>query len=292
MNDAPDRHGKRERERGEREADRAEEPLTSKERDQASEHRRLSAPTVYAIVRREGEEELRRPLQSLWWSGIAAGIGISSSVLAEGVLHHTFLDHPNRTAIENLGYTVGFVLVIISRLQLFTENTISVILPLLSEPNLKKLWLMARLWSVVLAANLVGTLFTALITIYVGTAPPVHTAAMLEVSRHFAETAPSDALFYGIPAGFYMAAIVWMLPSARGMEVLVIVLFTYLIAMGEFTHVIAGSTEAFLLLLSGEIGLYTTTVELLLPALVGNILGGTGLFALLAYGQVRGEIGK
>ena len=288
MNDASGRRG--EREEDERQADRAEEPLTRHERDKASEHRRLSALTVYAVVRREGEEELRRPIQSLWWSGIAAGIAISTSILAEGVLHKTFLDHPYRTAIENLGYTLGFVLVIISRLQLFTENTITVILPLLSEPALKKLWLTARLWSVVFVANLVGTLFTALITVKVGTTTPEHTAAMLEISRHFADTTPMNALLYGIPAGFYVAAIVWMLPSAKGLEVPVIVLFTYLIAMGEFTHVIAGSTEIFLLVLEGELAVGPAVLGLLLPALAGNIIGGTGLFALLAYGQVRDEM--
>ena len=279
-----------ERERDEREADRAEEPLTRRERGQAAQHRRLSAVTVYSIIRREGEEELHRPIQSLWWSGIAAGIGISSSVLTEAVLHQTFLEHPYRTAIENLGYTVGFVLVIISRLQLFTENTITVILPLLSEPTLRKLWQTARLWSIVFVANLIGTLFTALITLHLGTTSPEHTAAMLEVSRHFAEVRPLDALLYGIPAGFYLAAIVWMLPSSKGFELLVIVLFTYLIAAGEFTHVIAGSTEVFLLVLNGELGVGSALGGLLLPALVGNIIGGTGLFALLAYGQVRGEI--
>lgn len=293
MSDTPHRPGgqrRDERERSEREAARAEEPLTRHERDQAAEHRRLSAVTVYSIIRREGEEELGRPVQSLWWSGIAAGIGISSSVLAEAVLHNAFLESPYRTPIENLGYTVGFVLVIVSRLQLFTENTITVILPLFSEPTLRKLWQTARLWSTVFAANMVGTFFLAVITIHVGTTSPEHTEAMLEVSRHFAHTTPSDALLYGIPAGFYLAAIVWMLPSAKGTEVLVIVIFTYLIAAGGFTHVIAGSTEVFLLLLAGELGIASALFGLLLPALAGNILGGTGLFALLAYAQVRGEI--
>ena len=292
MKDTPERRGHRrdEREQTEREAARAEEPLTHQERGQAAEHRRLSAVTVYSIIRREGEEELSRPVQSLWWSGIAAGIGISTSVLAEGVLHNAFAGSPYRTAIENLGYTVGFVLVIISRLQLFTENTITVILPLFSEPTLGKLWQTARLWSIVFVANIVGTFFLAVITIHVGTTTPEHTEAMLEISRHFADISPSDALFYGIPAGFYVAAIVWMLPSARGTEIFVIMVFTYLIAAGGFTHVIAGSTEVFLLLLAGELGVSAAVFGLLLPALAGNILGGTGLFALLAYAQVRGEI--
>ena len=114
---------------------------------------------------------------------------------------------------------------------------------------------------------------------------------MLEVAGHLIHLSPADALLYGIPAGFYIAAIVWMLPSARGSEVFVIMIFTYLIATGGFTHVIAGSTEAFLLLLDGRIGV-ADAASLILPALAGNVIGGTGLFALLAYGQVRDEIGR
>jgi formate/nitrite transporter FocA (FNT family) len=83
---------------------------------------------------------------------------------------------------------------------------------------------------------------------------------------------------------------VWMLPSAKGSEVLVIVLFTWLIAAGGFTHVIAGSNEIFTLVLNGDMNIFTAFIYHIVPVLVGNILGGTGLFAMLAYGQVHEEI--
>ena len=83
---------------------------------------------------------------------------------------------------------------------------------------------------------------------------------------------------------------VWMMPSAEGSEFWVILAVTYLIALGDFAHVIAGSAEAFLLLLSGEIGLVKTLFGFLVPAFVGNVLGGTILFAVLAYAQVKEEL--
>lgn len=268
----------------------SEPRLSERERGEVDEHRSLSSVAVYAVVRAEGVDELRRPASSLWWSGVAAGLGISSSVLAEGILHATFAGHAYREAVENLGYTVGFVLVILGRLQLFTENTLTAILPLLAGPSLRMLLRTARLWSIVLAANLVGTFITALVTLKLGTALPEHVAAMLEVSQHFTEHSALEALTYGIPAGFFIAALVWMLPSSEGFELLVIMLVTYLIAMGGFTHVIAGSTEAFLLLLDGQIGAVRAVFALILPTLLGNIIGGTGLFALLAYAQVKEEL--
>ena len=67
-------------------------------------------------------------------------------------------------------------------------------------------------------------------------------------------------------------------------------IFTYLIALGDFTHVIAGATEVFLLIFSGNLPVYDGVVLLLLLTLAGNIIGGTGLFALLADAQVRDQV--
>lgn len=264
--------------------------LSQEDREVAEERVRLRPPVVYEIVRREGEEEMERPLASLWWSGIAAGLGITASLLAEGLLHHYLPDTPYRPILENFGYCVGFLLVIIGRLQLFTENTITVVLPLLARFNFDRLWIVARLWMVVFLANMVGTLLTAIVTLYAGTVHPEHLLALLEVSQHFADISPLEALVYGLPAGFFIAAIVWMLPSAEGSQFWIIVAFTYLIALGDFTHVVAGSAEVFLLQLNGDLGIAQGIFGLILPAFVGNIIGGTGLFALLAYGQVHEEI--
>ncbi|WP_238368380.1 formate/nitrite transporter family protein [Mesobacterium pallidum] len=258
------------------------------ERDIA-ENGALTAVSVYGIIHEEGIEELARPLSSLWWSGVAAGLAITASVVAEGVLHGIFNDHPYRPAIENLGYTVGFVIVILGRFQLFTENTLTVILPLLVKRSGTMLLAIARLWAIVLLANFVGTFLAMGFALWGGAIPMDHIDGMLAVSRHLAEKTPMESFTHGVPAGFYVAALVWMLPSARGAPVLVIVIMTYLIAAGDFTHVIAGSGELFLLWMAGELPA-GQVAALLLPTLAGNILGGTGLFALLAYGQVAGEI--
>lgn len=274
-----------------RQPTQTEKSLSEEERHDVSEHGRLSSLTVYSVVMREGEEELERPKTSLWWSGVAAGIGISTSVLAEGIIRTNIgSEHSYLTVLESIGYTFGFVLVILSRLQLFTENTITVVLPLLASPNRFRLYCTARLWAIVLGANLFGTLFTASIAVHGSILPQDVLAAIFEISRHLAELTPLESLLRGIPAGFFIAALVWMLPSAKGTEVFVIMLFTWLIAAGEFTHVIAGSNEIFTLVVGGEMGFLHGLTHHILPMLVGNVLGGTGLFAVLAYGQIHQEI--
>jgi len=212
------------------------------------------------------------------------------SVLAEGLLHRYLPDTPWRPLVENFGYCVGFLIVILGRLQLFTENTITVIFPLLTDFSRSNLYFTMPLWCVVLFANMCGTFAVALLTLYGGIIQPESVSAMLGVSHHLMDYSASQALLYGIPAGFLVAAIVWIMPNAEYDGFWVIVIVTYIIALGGFTHVVAGSNEVFLLILNGDITVQTGVVGLLLPTLIGNIIGGTGLFAMLAHRQVREEI--
>ena len=63
-----------------------------------------------------------------------------------------------------------------------------------------------------------------------------------------------------------------------------------LIAISGSKHIIAGSVEAFLLLVSGQIGFGQMLVGFTIPVLFGNVIGGTALFALISYAQVMREI--
>ena len=146
--------------------DDRQEGMTEAERTDVDD---LSAPRariIYEVIRRQGDEELRRPIGSLFWSGLAAGITIMASVIAEGALHHKLpAEMPLRQVISDLGYTLGFLMVILGRMQLFTEQTIVTVLPNMAAPGWGKLGVTARLWAVVFAANMVGTCVAAAITV-------------------------------------------------------------------------------------------------------------------------------
>ena len=194
-------------------------------------------------------------------------------------------------AVTNLGYSVGFLVVIMGRMQLFTENTVTPILPLLAYPSIGRLAQTARLWSIVFLANMTGCLLAAILMVYAGIIPPLQMQGVMEVSRHYAEVAPLDHLMWGMPAGFMIASLVWMLPRIESAgEVLMIMLVTYMIGLGGFSHVVAGSTELFIVMLSGEISPVAAVFGGIVPALAGNVIGGTVIFAALAYAQVREEI--
>lgn len=266
------------------------EKLSEKEVADVEERLRLRAPVVYQIVKQEGEEELARPLSSLWWSGLAAGLAISMSVVTEGLLHMHLPDAPWRPLVENLGYCMGFLIVVLGRLQLFTENTITAVLPLMIERSRHNFYLLLRLWAVVFLANVVGTFLFAAAVTYGGLFAEDQIEAFREISRHFMLKDAAEMALHGIPAGFLIAAMVWMIPSAENSEFLVITAITYLIALGDLSHVVAGSTEAFLLLINGEISAWTTFGTFMIPTLFGNVVGGSVLFTMLAYGQVKEEL--
>lgn len=263
--------------------------LRTAERKAVDETDVLRSPAIYEVVRRQGLEELRRTVASLWWSGVAGGLALSMSLYCQGFLHVHLPDTPWRHLITSFGYCIGFLIVILGRLQLFTENTIRVILPLLAAPTAARFGEVARLWLVVLAANLTGTFASALLAVY-GGASAAHLESFIAVADAYAAREPAETFLYGIPGGFLIASLVWILPNAEGAKPLIVVALTYMIAAGELTHVIVGATDVSLLVLTDRMPLMEGLTEQLLPAFAGNVIGGTGLFALIAYGQVRDEL--
>ncbi len=250
----------------------------------------LSPKLIFEAVRRNGEEELLRPNRALLFSGIAAGILISFSVLGEALLRSWLPDAEWRYVVENMGYTFGFMLVILGRMQLFTENTITTVAPVLISGSGAGAWRMVELWALVLGANVIGAFGVAAFLAYAPVLSGDVAAAMMELSHHATGMAAFDGMMRGIPAGVLIAALVWMLPTAKGNEVVLIFLFTWLIALGDFTHIVAGSVEMAYLMVQGELGLLQAVFGFFLPVLAGNVIGGTVIFTLLVWAQIQPEV--
>jgi formate/nitrite transporter FocA (FNT family) len=268
-----------------------QEGLTHAERQEVEERTAPRSPVIYEVVRQQGEEEMDRPDASLFWSGIAAGLAIMTSVAAEGALRLKLPpEMPGRELIANLGYSIGFLIVILGRMQLFTEQTIITVLPVMAEPGWRKLRGTARLWIIVFIANMTGSCIVAFINVHLCLVSPDLLASMLEVSGKLLHKTPLDVLAQAVPAGFIIASIAWSRAAITNGEFWIVLALTYVIALCDFTHVVAGSAETFLLLFAGQVGVGHALGGIILPALIGNIIGGTGLFALLAHAQVHQEL--
>ncbi len=247
------------------------------------------AKDLHRAVREAGESELERPAGALFWSGLAAGLAIHGSLIAEGALHARLPEAPWRELVAALGYPVGFLVVILGRMQLFTESTITAMLPLVTRPSIGALGRTMRLWGIVLLANLIGTALAAGMVAAGVLGNAEIREAMVAVSAGILKLDGWGTFVNAIPAGFLIAVVAWILPNGRNQAFWIILAITYVIAIAGFSHSVVGADEAFLLLFTGQISAARAVFGLMVPAILGNLVGGAGLFTLLAHGQVQGE---
>ena len=67
---------------------------------------------------------------------------------------------------------------------------------------------------------------------------------------------------------------------------LVIVIITYFVGLGNFSHIIAGAVEVFALAAAGQAAWTAVLGDYVAPTLLGNVLGGVTLVATLNHAQV------
>jgi formate-nitrite transporter family protein len=269
----------------------AESPnLDSAEREQAAEHTTPHALVIHEIVREEGEAAMERTFAALMWSALAAGLSMGFSFLVQSILESALPETRWRGLISSFGYTIGFVFVILGRQQLFTESTLTAVLPVLTRRNLATLWKALRLWAIVLFFNLIGTaIFAGMLQIEGVFSPEVSESlarvAHTPLSADFAVT-----LVRGVFSGWLIALMVWLLPSARAARLLTILLVTYTVAVSKLTHVVAGSVEAAYAVMIGTATLADYFFVFMIPTLLGNMLGGISLVAIVNHAAIAPEI--
>jgi formate/nitrite transporter FocA (FNT family) len=254
--------------------------------EEAEERSAPSGKVVYKAILGEGEDELKRPSSALFWSGLAAGLSMGFSLIAEGLLRAHLPDAHWRPMIAKFGYSIGFLIVILGRQQLFTENTLTPILPLLQRKDGKTLANVGRLWSIVLLANLIGGAAVACAVIKTPAFESSVRATFIELGQAAMSHPFGTVLIKGVFAGWLIALMVWLLPFAEAARVHVIIIITYLVGLGELSHIIAGSIEVFVLAWAGVRPWTEVLGGYVLPALIGNVLGGVTLVAALNHAQV------
>ena len=263
-------------------------PESAKQKNEGSREN-LLPKQLFGIIRENGIEELNRPAKALIFSSFTAGIIISFSFVFKAIFKAYLPDAEWSFLIESMGYTVGFILVILGHMQLFTENTITTVVPLLSHFNYKNLCKVTRLWSIVFLFNIIGTAVAAIFILNNQLFDSNVVRELDAIAAHVSEADAVQNIIRGIPAGILITSLVWVLPVVSN-RLLVIFFVTYLMAIGGFSHVIVGSAESAYWFFKGQIDLFDYFFVFLLPTAFGNILGGTVIFTLLIYGQVNEEI--
>ncbi len=250
---------------------------------------RLSATEIHRNVRVQAEEEMRRPAADLLLSALAAGLTIGWSFVL-GAYLTTLVPPALHKAVNAAAYPIGFIFVIIGRNQLFTENTLEPVIPVLARRTGRKLIAMLRLWALVLAGNLVGAFLFALLLAHTRVVDPALEDRLLAIGRDALSGTFGLQLYRAVFAGWLIALTAWLVSATTmtGAQIVLIWLTTAPIAALDFRHSIAGSVEAFYVALSHGASWAMAIDNFVVPAVLGNIVGGVLFVALLNHGQVAG----
>jgi formate/nitrite transporter FocA (FNT family) len=264
--------------------------LDDGEQKQAAQHASPRALVIHEVVREEGEAAMERTAGSLLMSALAAGLSMGFSFLAQAVIESSLPDTPWRPLVVSSGYTVGFVIVILGQQQLFTESTLSAVLPVLTRRDMTTVAKTGRLWGLVLFANIAGTvIFAAVLQI-----PGVFSDEVVKALGVLAKQPYSGTFLVTVVramfAGWLIALMVWLLPSARSARLVIILLITYVVGISKLSHVIAGSVEASYGVMVGAASVQDYLYGFCAPTLLGNMIGGISLVAIINHGSIVAEM--
>jgi len=249
---------------------------------------RPSAEDIYKQVEQNATEELKRSTLSLAISGFTGGIFMGLSALGVGIiLAHLAPDgvvSPTAFVVSRMFYPLGFIVVILGRSQLFTENTLYPVALVLTQP--KAIWHTIRLWATVLPSNVCGALAFASLAGMTHAMPAEVVQAIAKLGMNAAQEPTSTVFWSGVVGGWIIATAAWLVSGSHSItgSVMVIWMLTFVVGLGNFAHCIATSGEILTAVLTHQLP-WAAYPHWFGPAVMGNICGGVGMVTLLEYGQ-------
>ena len=254
----------------------------------AVETQRLTAHEIFDAALDNARSELKRSARSLAVSGFAGGITLGLTGIGVASMLALLGEGGWQQVVAYLIYPVGFIAVIIGRQQLFTENTLYPVVLVLDERRhlLKTL----RLWTVVFLSNIAGAVAFAALVIHTLALKPEVSSKLVGLGFSAAQGDISHFFWSGVVGGWLIALVAWMVTASHWTigQVAMVWLLTFIVGIGHFSHCIVTSCEILSAVMANAVstGQY---LHWLVPATLGNIVGGVIIVSVLNYGQVRQE---
>ncbi|MFV8282196.1 formate/nitrite transporter family protein [Christiangramia marina] len=235
----------------------------------------------------EGCETYDRSKSSILLSSFTAGLEIGFSFL---MLCSLFSFLEGKVAEETifkliaLVYPLGFILVVLGKSILFTEQTSLLALPVLN--NRRSFWSLFQIWGVVILGNLAGGMLIALTVSWLGSGLNLFEAEVIaKIGEHFVDYDILTIFLSAIMAGWLMGLLSWLVTSSKETtaEILIIYLITAVMGFTGLHHSIIGHIEIFAGMLVSDKIAFLVYLKTLVTALAGNAVGATVFVALLKY---------
>ena len=233
----------------------------------------------------DAKETFERSLGSLFTSAFTAGLEIGISffmILAAFSLLSDVLPSQYSIVLASLLYPIGFIIVVIGQSLLFTEQTSLLSLPVLNK--IEPLHKLLRLWSTVIAGNVVGGCLFAALMVGLGLNMQLFSVSDIDTyAEHILGFEWWVIFGSSILAGWMMGVAAWLVTSARDTlsRIVLVTLITGSIGFLGLHHSIVGNIEVFSALLYGNTVSLWRYLLFLALVLVGNTIGGVVFVAVL-----------
>ncbi len=249
------------------------------------------APEIVEDAAKIGGKRLDRSLAGDVMTAVIGGMSICFGIIAMAYASASFggADGPSGAHFAAaLAYPVGFVILLLGKSELFTENFLLPVTGVLERRG--TLRQLGALWGVTLVFNLVGAAVFAFLVSRPGVLDDGARAVLTATAAHVVDYPFWTAFVKALFAGWLMTILTWLLLAAEGIgpRLVLIWLIGTLIILGEFTHVIISGAEVFLAdFLGDEVATAAWLGGNFWPILAGNVIGGVIFVTLLQYVQVQ-----
>lgn len=248
----------------------------------------FSSDEIFERVVATANEEIGRTNRKLFVSGIAAGLSIGLAFFARATISAQIGENTSEL-VGNILYPLGFVLIVIGRYQLFTENTLTPVTLVLTR--LASIPALLRVWGVSLIANLIGAGCFAYVLTHTGILEPEAVEKAISFGKHAIEVESFYTLFWkSVMAGWIVASMVWLIHAVRESISRLFIVFTlmFLIPSGHLFHCIVGACEVLFLYFNDMTSL-SECLRFFSTVVLGNTVGGVILVAFLNFSQVKDQ---
>lgn len=242
---------------------------------------------ILSRVIHEGEEIFELKNKAVVLSAIIAGLEIGVSYFMVCTLYYLLSGKIAEDSIFKLFsivYPVGFILVVVGKSALFTEQTSVLTLPVLNGQ--RSVLEILRVWGLVIFGNITGgILFTLFISLLAPDLGLFTHETMIIIGEHVTHYDAWVILLSAIVAGWLMGLLNWLLNTSQNSltRIVLIIMITGVIGFGGFHHSIVGNIEVFGLMLFADNISVLDYLWFLLLALIGNGIGGAFVVGLFKY---------
>jgi formate/nitrite transporter FocA (FNT family) len=242
---------------------------------------------ILSRVTHEGEEIFKIKKLAVFLSACIAGLEIGFSYLLICTLYFLLAGKIEEHIVFKmfgLVYPLGFIMVILGKSILYTEQTSVLALPVLNGQ--RTVLELLTIWGLVIIGNLLGgILFIFCVGDLAAQLNLFDKETMVKIGSHILNHSYGVLLLSSIFAGWLMGLLTWLLNSTTESltRILLIALITGTIGFVGFHHSIVGNIEAFGAFLYSETISMGDYLMFLVLTLLGNGIGGSIVVALFKY---------